>query len=187
MRRSRLLAAAAALALSAGFAAPVVAAPAATTFHGTFSHGVMYFSGGPGPGIPLFDMPVRGDWNLNVNLTLEPGQGRARAVMVVRYVDGGLHALWTPGAMDLRPLTSESEASAVLTDLGGVVNDPAEGLYAFSGRLAFLDSTIFVVYNAGSETFFYAALPGPDCVPPADIPDACFFAPEVFGTGGRQP
>ena len=170
--------------MSAGLAATAVAAPAAVTFHGTFSSGEAYASAAPGE--LLFAMPVRGDWNLNVNLNLAPDQGRAQASMIVKYIGGGLHARWVPSELTLRPMTSESDLAAVIPGLEGVVNDPADGVYAYVAHIALLDSTMFVVYDANTSVFFYAAVAGPDYACQAtDVPLGCFDSPKVIGTGGR--
>jgi hypothetical protein len=165
-------------------AAPASAAPRAATFHGTFSEGMGWWSTLQVPE-PVIDMPVTGGWNLNINLTGGRG-GHANGVFVVRYIDGGLHALWTPSAVDLVPLTEESPLASFLPALTGVVNDPPN-VYAYTAHLTFLDSTMVVVYDAAAETFFYAAQNGPGfmCPPPSDEVPFCWDRLQVLGTVGR--
>lgn len=183
MKRILSIAAVATL-LSLLVAAPASGAPRAVTFHGTFSEGLGWWSAAQLPG-PIVDMPVTGDWNLNVNLSDGRG-GHANGVFVVRYVGGGLHALWTPSAIDLEPLTAESPLASFLPELEGVVNAPPT-VYAYTAHLAFLDSTMVVVYDAATGGFFYAAQNGPAlmCPPPSDEVPFCFDQLQVLGALGR--
>jgi hypothetical protein len=181
MRATRLLAAGAALILAAGVAGSAAAAPAAITFHGVFTQGTAYWSTGPSD--PQFTLPVAGAWNLNVNVTLAPDAGRAKASNIVRMPGGGIAARWMENELHLAPLTHESSVAQVVPDLVGVVNDPAHGIYAYETHVAFQDSTFVVVYDANEGHYLYAAVPGPEFVCPApseDVPE-CYDSVLIEG------
>lgn len=183
MRKNRWVGAGAALVLTLGLTGSAVAVePGADTFHGTFTSGEAYWSTGPAG--PVFEMPVRGTWNLNVNLTRAPGQGQPRVAMIVKYIGGGLHARWVENELELTGLTTESSIAAVIPDLVGVVNDPAHGVYAYQGRLAFLDATVVVFHDTGTGRFFYAVVPGTGyaCPAPSAEVTECYDSVFVEGT-----
>ncbi len=166
--------------------ATAVAAPRSVTFHGTFDGGQGWWSTAPWSD-PVIALPLAGDWNLNINMNLAPDEGRAKAVVVVRYPEGGLHALWTPSAVTLEPLTTESPLSALIPELDGAVNAPADGIYIYQARLTFMDATMVFYYNDDTKAFFYAAMNGVAYTCPAPSPDVvfCFDRLQVSGTGGR--
>jgi hypothetical protein len=154
--RARAILAATLLVLALGSTSGV-AATEADTFHGTFTTGVVYNSAAGSD--PLFEMPVRGTWNLAINTSLR-ADGQARAALVVKNTGGGLHALWTEAALTLVPLTSPSIVGNVIPEAAGVINDPASGIRAYTTRVAFLDATMVLVLDENTGTFFYAAVPG---------------------------
>lgn len=156
MRIPRILGAGAALVLAVGMTAGASGA-GAVTFHGTFTGGTVYSAGAGGS--PLFEMPVRGNWNLNVNVSQDPA-GIAKAALVVKMVGGGLHALWTEDQMDLAPLMTPSRVGDVIPEARGVVNDPAAGVWAYTTAIGYRHATMVVVLDANSGAFFYAAVPG---------------------------
>ncbi|HEX5826695.1 MAG TPA: hypothetical protein VFY23_04185 [Candidatus Limnocylindrales bacterium] len=155
--RARAILAATMLVLALGGSSGV-AATEAEAFHGTFSSGDTYNSAAGSD--PMIDgMPVRGTWALAINTNKRP-DGHAKAVMVVKYTGGGLHVLWTEEALELVPLTSPSIVGSVIPEAAGVVNDPANGIHAYTTRVAFRNATMVLVVNEGTGTFFYAAAPG---------------------------
>jgi hypothetical protein len=192
MRATRLLAAGAALILTAGLAGSAAAAPATVTFHGVFTEGTAYWSTGPAD--PQFTLPVAGTWNLNVNLNLTPA-GRAKVSNIVLMPGGGIAARWMENELDLAPLTRESSVAQVVPDLVGVVNDPDRGIYAYETHVAFEDRTFVVVYDANGVfydendnerrgLYLYATVPGPDFACPApsvDVPK-CYDTVLIQGT-----
>ncbi len=197
MRRMRILAVGTALTLGLSVAASTTAAPSALTFHGTFDTGLAFSTATPGS--LVFGLPVTGDWNLNLNMTVAPDEGRPRAVFVVRFVpldiqgfpNHGLDAIWSPGVIEWQPITGTVysgllDVGAVLPGVTGVLNDPADGIYAYWGRAALFDSTAVLVLDANAGTFFYGAVPGPDFRCPTEpINPWCFDSPQVLGTLGR--
>jgi hypothetical protein len=129
-------------------------------------------------------MPVAGTWNLNVNMTLAPGAGRATSSNIVRVPGGGLHARWVENELELAPLTHESTVAQVVPELAGVVNDPAHGMYAYETHVAFLDATFVVFLDADAGSYLYAAVPGPGfaCPAPSDEVVDCYDSVVIKGT-----
>ncbi len=184
MRQTRILAAAAMLVASLGLPAPATAA-SAMTFHGTFEAGLVY-SAAAGD-TPIFGLPLGGIWNVNVNFA--QATPRATAQFVVRYVSDdaalgfpphGLHALWTPSFLELRPLTAASPAAAVIADAAGIVYDPAHGVYAFTADLPGV--TTIVVVNTQTNRFFYAGVATPAACQPPEVDPSCFDSVQVIGS-----
>lgn len=188
MRQTRWLAALAVLALQLGTAPGISAQPMAVTLHGTFSEGLA-ISAGDG-GSVVFGLPLGGVWNLNINMAT--GTPRATAQFIVRYVPDdavfgmpahGLHALWVPSFLALKPLTAPSPAAGVIPQAAGVVNDPAHGVYAFGQSLPTAD--VVVIANVATGHFFYAAAATAMQCPPADVDPMCFDSVLVAGSIGR--
>jgi hypothetical protein len=188
MRQTRILAAAAMLVASLVLPTASSAASAAT-FHGTFSSGAVY-SAAAGDD-PILTLPLGGVWNVNVNLAGE--SPRATAQFVVKLVPQdvefgfpahGLHALWTPSFLELKPLTTASPTVArVIADAAGVVYDRDNGIYAFTADLPGV--TAIAVINTNTGRFFYAGVATPAMCPAAGGDPYCFDSVQVSGTMGH--
>ena len=123
-----------AIALLVPTAALAADQPASITFHGTFDVGNASCKE-----VPVIEkMDLAGVWNLNINTTRDPA-GRAVASLVVRYPDGGLHALWTRNVVRLSPIEG---------------NNPAGGIYAYDVDLGF--AALRIDFNAISGVFSYS-------------------------------
>lgn len=174
-------------------AAPCGAAASsrAATFHGTFTAGEGYWSTSEAPAMPLFGMPLRGVWNLNVvgqDVTANFVVFHVESPRNIEFAPKGLHAHWVQGWMNLDPVTVPFDAGGpvgrVFPALAGRVNDPAAGSYLFFHYYPEFATTIVAAMDAASGAFYYAGVPddGFGCPPPsADVP-FCFDSVKVMGS-----
>ena len=181
MRATRLLAAGAALIMTAGLAGSAAAAPAAATFHGKFTQGTAYWSTGPTE--PVFTIPTDGRWNLVVNVAGGPDMARARASILVHVPGEGISARWMENELALVPLTAQSVVADVVPDFVGVIHDPADGVYAFESDVAWGDATFAIVYYTATGRFAYGYVPGPEyaCLAPSNEVPECYDSVFIEG------
>ncbi len=181
MRTTRLVAAGAALIMTAGLAGSAAAAPAAATFHGEFTQGTAYWSTGPAE--PVFTIPTDGRWNLVVNVAGGPDMARARASILVHVPGEGISARWMENELALVPLTAQSVVADVVPNFVGVVHDPADGVYAFESYVAWGDATFAMVYYTATGQFAYGYVPGPQyaCPAPSDEVPECYDSVFIEG------
>ena len=181
MRTTRLVAAGAALIMTAGRAGSAAAARAAATFHGEFTQ--VRPTGARVRRNRCSRSRTDGRWNLVVNVAGGPDMARARASILVHVPGEGISARWMENELALVPLTAQSVVADVVPNFVGVVHDPADGVYAFESYVAWGDATFAMVYYTATGQFAYGYVPGPQyaCPAPSDEVPECYDSVFIEG------